>query len=195
MAVYDLEAHLFGDASLTNHPHSTFTGVVRLKNSMARLSPIEIQFNALNNTGGHDAFWKANEQRFREQLLTKIPAYAKMDYHDGDHLLVMLNIQSDNVALNHNTDERYHMEAYENTGVIIVKIRADTIFGARHGLETLAQLIVYDDIRHELQVVSDFEIEDRPVFAHRGFLLDTARNYYSVDSIKRTIGRSSEWIA
>lgn len=117
-----------------------------------------------------------------------------MNYHDGDHLIVMFNIQSDNAALNQHTDEHYHMEAYENTGVVIVKIRAETIFGARHALETLAQLIIYDNIRNELQVVSDFEIEDRPVFAHRGFLLDTSRNYFPVDSIKRTIGKSFDSI-
>lgn len=156
---------------------------------MARLSPIEIQFNELNSTRRHDLFWKSNEQRFREQLLAKIPTYVKLDYHEGSRLLIMLNILTDDSALNHQTNEHYHIETYENTGVVIAKIRAETIFGARHALETLSQLIVFDDIRNEIQMVSDFEIDDRPVFQHRGFLLDTARNYYTVESIKRTIGK------
>lgn len=157
---------------------------------MARLSPIEIQFNALNGTKNNDIFWKSNEQRFREQLLAKIPSYAKVDYHEGSRLLIMINVQTDDISLNQQTKEHYHIEAYENTGVIIAKIRAETIFGARHALETISQLVVFDDIREEIQIVSDFQIDDRPVFAHRGFLLDTARNYFTVESIKRTIGRN-----
>lgn len=35
----------------------------------------------------------------------------------------------------------------------------------------------------------DVIIDDKPVYPYRGFLLDTARNYYSVDSIKATIGK------
>lgn len=161
---------------------------------MARLSPIEIQFNALNGTKRNDIFWKSNEQRFREQLLAKIPSYAKVDYHEGSRLLIMINVQTDDSTLNQQTNEHYHIEAYENTGVVIAKIRAETIFGARHALETISQLIVFDDIREEIQIVSDFQIDDRPVFVHRGFLLDTARNYFTVESIKRTIGKQ-RWLA
>lgn len=31
-------------------------------------------------------------------------------------------------------------------------IQADNFFGARHGLETLAQFVIYDEIRSEIQV-------------------------------------------
>lgn len=66
-------------------------------------------------------------------------------------------------------------------------ITAANFFGARNGLETLSQLIVYDNIRNEIVIVGSAEIEDSPKFRYRGLLLDTARNYFSVDSIKRTI--------
>ena len=33
------------------------------------------------------------------------------------------------------------------------------------------------------------EISDGPVYPHRGISLDTARNYITVESIKRTIGK------
>ena len=34
------------------------------------------------------------------------------------------------------------------------------------------------------------EISDGPVYPHRGISLDTARNYVTVENIKRTIGKS-----
>lgn len=66
-------------------------------------------------------------------------------------------------------------------------ITANNFYGARHGLETLSQLIVYDDIRNEILVVGSIEISDAPKFPYRGLLLDTSRNYFSVEAIKRTI--------
>lgn len=163
-------------------------GRVELRSKMARLSPIEIQFNVLNQTKQNDNFWSTVEQRFREQILTKVPHSVKLR-DDGSHLMIMTEIADTNAKLGLNTNEHYHVQGYENTGVIIVKIKAETIFGARHALETISQLIVYDNIRKELQMVGEFEIDDKPAYPHRGFLLDTSRNYFSIDSIKRTIGK------
>lgn len=162
-------------------------GKIDLKNKMARLSPIEIQLNLLNQTKQHEEFWRSNEQRFREQILAKVPNSMKLN-DDGSHLMIMIEVENDDAKINLDTNEHYHVEAYENTGVIIIKIKAETVYGARHALETLSQLIVYDDIRKELQMVGEFEIDDKPVYPHRGFLLDTSRNYFSIDAIKRTIG-------
>lgn len=162
-------------------------GKVNLRMKMSRLSPIAVQFNLVNQTARNDGFWAANEQRLREQILTKVPPSVKIN-DEGSQLMIMITIMDENAKLGMDTNEHYSIQAYENTGVIIVKIKAETIYGARHGLETVSQLIVYDDIRKELQMVGEFEIEDQPVYPHRGFLLDTSRNYFSLDSIKRTIG-------
>lgn len=167
-------------------------GHVDLKNKMARLSPIEIQFNVLNQTKEHEPFWSSVEQRFREQILAKAPHSVKFR-DEGSHLMIMAEIEDPNAKLDLNTNEHYHIQAYENTGVVIVKIRAETVFGARHALETISQLIVFDNIRKELQMVGEFEIDDKPAYPHRGFLLDTGRNYFSIDSIKRTIGELINW--
>ena len=70
----------------------------------------------------------------------------------------------------------------------MVKITSESIFGARHALETISQLIIFDNVRRELQIVADFYIDDRPAFPHRGLTLDTVRNYFNIDAIKRTIG-------
>lgn len=155
---------------------------------MARLSPAEIQYNVLNRTKLHDRFWTAVEQRFREQILAKAPSSVKLR-DEGSHLMIMTEILETNDKLGLDTNEHYHIQAYENTGVVIVRIKAETIFGARHAFETISQLIVFDNIRNELQIVGEFEVDDKPAYPHRGFLLDTARNYFSVESIKRTIGK------
>lgn len=66
-------------------------------------------------------------------------------------------------------------------------IEAANFYGARHGLETLSQLILYDEIRNEIVIPSEAEIADEPKFKHRGISLDTSRNFFPVDVIKRTI--------
>lgn len=162
-------------------------GFIKVKPVMARLTPNNMQFNILTNRDAHNDFWTANELRFKQQITAKVPKRIQLT-DEGSRLLIAINISNANGKLNHETNEHYHIEVYENTGVVLAKIRAETIFGARHALETLLQLIIFDNIRNELQIVGEFEIDDKPVFKHRGVLLDTSRNYFSVESIKRTIG-------
>lgn len=66
-------------------------------------------------------------------------------------------------------------------------ISAANFFGARNGLESLSQLIIFDDLRNEVQMARDVYVVDSPVYPHRGILLDTSRNYVPIDVIKRTI--------
>jgi hexosaminidase len=60
--------------------------------------------------------------------------------------------------INHKTDESYTLHVHEKeindlrSNVLVVNIRADTFFGARHGLETLSQLVVYDAFRNKFVV-------------------------------------------
>lgn len=64
------------------------------------------------------------------------------------------------------------------------------MFGVRHGLETFSQLITTfsnGDDNVCLVTLKDGEIKDEPVYPHRGLLIDTARNYQTVDTIKRHI--------
>lgn len=70
---------------------------------------------------------------------------------------------------------------------------AETVYGARHGLESFSQLIAadipdnVDEHKCTLRIVSGAKVKDHPVYKHRGLLLDTARNFFSTDDIKRTI--------
>lgn len=71
-----------------------------------------------------------------------------------------------------------------------VKIEANTVYGARNGLETLRQLIATygsNTPGRRLVMASDVQITDRPAYAYRGFMLDTARHYFPISTIKRQI--------
>lgn len=74
---------------------------------------------------------------------------------------------------------------------ITAKIAAHTVYGARNGLETLRQLItMYGRPKFDgktLVIAGDVQIVDEPVYAYRGFMLDTSRNYFPLSAIKRTI--------
>ena len=79
------------------------------------------------------------------------------------------------------------MKIYEKSGAMQVSIEANNFYGARHGLETLSQLIVYDDIKRGFFIVSSGEFDDKPEFRHRGISLDTSRNFMPVEALKRNI--------
>ncbi|KAF9116850.1 hypothetical protein BGX27_009731 [Mortierella sp. AM989] len=67
-------------------------------------------------------------------------------------------------------------------------IRAKTLYGALHGMETFSQLVTnnpHDDTKEIPR--TPVLIHDRPLFQHRGLLLDSSRNYLSMTSLYRTI--------
>lgn len=68
--------------------------------------------------------------------------------------MINVDIQNNEVArLSLTTDESYELKAnLSSDGRIQAYITAHTFFGFRHGLQTLNQLIIFDDLRGELQV-------------------------------------------
>jgi hexosaminidase len=114
-------------------------------------------------------------------------------------IIVVLDLEAD---LQHGVDESYTIEVPESslavvgTGVrsapssLSASILAATVWGALHGLETFSQLIhrgTSPETSLELFIDHGVYIRDQPNFPHRGLLLDTARNFYPVESILRTI--------
>lgn len=166
-------------------------GKIQFEKRTIRISPTRIEFIFGNEINKNDQFWEANELRFREQISRKIPKSSKLS-NDGNGLRFVIDVKSANFKLGLDTNEQYQIHAHTKADLVEAHIEAETIFGARHAVETISQMIVFDDIRNELQMVSDFEIDDKPAFPHRGFLLDTNRNYFHLEDIKRTIGNLDE---
>lgn len=168
------------------------TGRVAINNIISRINLAAVRLNVINASKASQAFWNTNEERFLDQINRKIPKSIKLE-DQGNGLIVNIRVtRPDDLSLTQQTNESYVLSSVEDNGAVVVTINADTVFGARHGLETLSQLVVFDDIRNELQVPKEFTIEDAPFYVHRGLLLDTSRNYYTVASIKRTIGEIAE---
>lgn len=109
----------------------------------------------------------------------------------NEEVLVHIIVHSNDIDLTWDTNESYRLDIVAKVDQVIVQIDAFTVFGARHGLETLSQLITANAGDSEqnsgLLLVASARIEDRPVYRHRGLMLDTARNFLPISAIERTI--------
>lgn len=92
-----------------------------------------------------------------------------------------LSISDLSSPLRHGVDESYSLSISSSTG--LANLTAITVWGAMRGLETFSQLSWGDPP----VIAADVYIADRPIFPHRGVMLDTSRNYYPVEDIVRTI--------
>eukprot|EP01031_Cornospumella_fuschlensis_P032411 gene32411-39193_t len=84
-------------------------------------------------------------------------------------------------------DESYSLQTSYGNGYVEVVIQAETLFGARHGLETLSQLIVYDNLQKKLAIVLDVKVQDEPRFQYRGTMIDISRHFISMDKLKENV--------
>ena len=108
-------------------------------------------------------------------------------------LLVSIAFESEEKHLTLDTNESYELKITSTENKTIITITAETFFGARHGLQTVAHLINYNEENNCLQIINDVHIEkDNPAFPYRGLTIDTARNFLEVDDIKRTMDAMAE---
>lgn len=103
-------------------------------------------------------------------------------------MFVRIKIHSASLKLNMETDESYQLSINSSATNVWAQISSDTVYGARHGLETLSQLMVkrVDNMnRSGLVIVASAKVSDKPVYKHRGLLLDTARHFIPIPTILR----------
>ncbi|CAK1601338.1 unnamed protein product [Parnassius mnemosyne] len=163
------------------------TGEVDLGNFLSKIdiNKIDIQ---IPNRGKSDALMDAAGQRFRQIVSLLVPNELSAKASGKALTVSLVNEKPDVREFSMGMDESYTLRvAPMSNDRINATITGNTFFGVRHGLETLTQIIVYDDIRDHLLIARDVNISDKPVYTYRGILLDTARNYFTVDSIKATI--------
>ncbi|KAI4365950.1 hypothetical protein MLD38_021886 [Melastoma candidum] len=110
----------------------------------------------------------------------------KVNLTNGPSLQTLI-ITVNNLAapLTHGVNESYSLSIpmSGNRATLI----AETAWGAMRGLETFRQLVWGKPRR----VAAGVEVVDWPIYAYRGVMLDTSRNYYDVKDILRTIGAMS----
>lgn len=161
------------------------TGTVSMSNDVVKINPQDIIFKT-ENFKKEPAYWNMATDRFKQMQQKKLPTKYSIK-SGGKTLLIDVTSETDDMTFNLDTFEGYNFKITEDSNGVHVAVDAKNFFGARHALETLSQLIVYDNIRNEMLIVGGAEFEDAPKFKYRGILLDTSRNYFSVESIKRVI--------
>ncbi|XP_059617121.1 chitooligosaccharidolytic beta-N-acetylglucosaminidase [Phlebotomus argentipes] len=107
-------------------------------------------------------------------------------------VIVRIFITSPDTTLSWDTVESYSLDISTLGTKVSVDIAAATVYGARHGLETLSQLITVqpgpeNSYRNGLVITEAARIRDAPVYSHRGFMLDTARNFIPIRQIRKIL--------
>ncbi|CAG9805205.1 unnamed protein product [Chironomus riparius] len=146
---------------------------------MNRFTPRVAQ--VLNSSIYFDIAWS----RFQDMQMKK--AKDSESPMIGEPLLVVMHADTNDMSFTYDTDESYTLETVRTIGAVFVNIVAKNFYGVRHALETLSQLIVYDEFENELVILCPVKISDGPKFPHRGISFDTSRNFYPISAIKRTI--------
>ena len=109
----------------------------------------------------------------------------------GHRISIHINVLNQNQSiLDLKTDESYELRIIPpGTGydLYVVEITAASYFGTRHGVETLNQLITYDELTDSLQMYNSAHIIDAPIYPYRGIMLDTARNWIHPEVLHKII--------
>lgn len=83
------------------------------------------------------------------------------------------------------TDESYSLTVSANGAAVI---HAATVYGAMRGLETFSQLVVFNfDSQQYTLPDAPWNIFDKPRFPHRGLMIDCARHFLPLATIRAAI--------
>ncbi|XP_026743706.1 probable beta-hexosaminidase fdl [Trichoplusia ni] len=102
------------------------------------------------------------------------------------HVRVAINGSGD-PRMRLDTDESYKLALRPTRKTLVADITAHSFCGARHGFETLSQIVWMDPYASSLLILEAATVVDAPRFPYRGLLLDTARNFFPSEEILRTI--------
>ncbi|XP_039295029.1 chitooligosaccharidolytic beta-N-acetylglucosaminidase [Nilaparvata lugens] len=166
-------------------------GHVSIHDRIIPINPNNINIESVS-ANNKDIDWKVGKLflELRKSFLTRIVSEAttRDARAEGNGLIIRLQVHdtiSGRPTLD--MDESYHLHVDTVDNKIVANIEAQSYFGSRHGLETLSQLVAYDDVSNSLVMPAKLEIRDRPVYKYRGLVLDTARNFIPIEDIRRTI--------
>jgi hexosaminidase len=87
-------------------------------------------------------------------------------------------------TLQYGVDESYEL-SLDASGACSIK--AGTVWGALHGMETFSQLLERSEEGCVETKFAPVSVTDTPRFEHRGMLIDSSRHYLPMSEIKRMI--------
>lgn len=84
------------------------------------------------------------------------------------------------------TDESYTLTVPDDGSV--ATLHAVTVYGVVRGMETFSQLVALKFADHTYELAgAPWTITDAPRFSHRGLLVDTARHFEPVETLRTVI--------
>lgn len=170
------------------------TGKTVISPEIKKLSQQKVDFEYVHATGDNLVFntlYAAMKSDFESHIEHKKPNRHYRDHATDDTSLhITVNIQNhSSTVMQLDVDESYTLEIqYDGKSMAVhVIITSVTIFGFRHGLETLNQLIVFDSNSNYYAIASNVYIEDKPQFAYRGIMVDTSRSFISMTKLYKIV--------
>lgn len=104
---------------------------------------------------------------------------------------VTVNVSGSDTTLNRYTNESYQLLLESQGASNVATIMAPTAYGALRGMAAFHRLVQYN-MTGDFYTVNGIEIDDFPKFEFRGVMIDTARNFMSLATLKRTCD-AMEW--
>lgn len=99
----------------------------------------------------HTQYWEQSLDRFNGIIDARVGQNQIVDGEFG--LSIEIDVEISSLELSLETNERYELELLStDSNELIARINAATYYGARHGLETLSQLIAFDEFTNQLKV-------------------------------------------
>jgi N-acetyl-beta-hexosaminidase len=173
-------------------------GPVQLGKSVSyfKLSTASFRFrreNQMKETKSFQSVAERFQSNFIEEL-DKLNSGKKIKVNNEkhtDHKIVHINthVRNQNIVRpSPSNDDSYSLKiGLGADGNIEVSISAETIFGSRNALETVSQLIAWDELVGSLVIASDVNIVDSAAFPYRGVMIDVSRHFISVNKLKESI--------
>jgi hexosaminidase len=94
------------------------------------------------------------------------------------------SIKNADADLQHGVNESYTLNIADNNQV---SVTAETVWGALHALNTFEQLVLYQSEKDKIFVEGPVSIVDEPKYPYRGLMIDTARNFFTVEALCRHV--------
>jgi hypothetical protein len=91
------------------------------------------------------------------------------------------------VNLTISTDESYSLVIDPTTLPPSAKLTAPNVYGILHGLESFSQLIIQNEPNVYKIMNTPLHIDDTPRFPWRGLMIDTARHYLPMATIRKAL--------
>lgn len=164
------------------------TGNVKIRNTSSSFHPdnVKVDFTPVNSVE-LSLLLKRTTKLFQKRIssLSESNHSKKTISVKEDKLTVSVQVTKSSKEIKYklDIDESYKILGNKKDKSVKFIIKASTFLGARHGLETLLQLIWWDEKRQTLLIMNSVDITDAPIFTYRGFMLDTAQNFLPISSI------------